>query len=231
MNYRKEWVSDFITVPELRDRWRCDDGLIEHFYCKTHRSGCSQEEFESLGARALRPYGDFFAYEIHTVRFDDHNKRWGFASLHEHMWFIGDDLRTEKWALPLDVVIAYECDNKMLSMSCSPEHSIDSLLSAIKEKDKHIENLTHEISRLVNESSSRVARASEKRSQNTVEKWSKYLEQAAILALNCVSSNKPLSFKEHNRLWKQFFGAEPVREALRALRRALPDSLVKGPRA
>lgn len=93
------------------------------------------------------------------------------------------------------------------------------------------ERLTQEVERLkagINESdmpAPKTAPAIEARAQKTAERWAEHLEQAVTLAVECAQAEKVYSYTQHEKKWEIRFGSKPLREALRAMRRGLPDDL------
>ncbi|GAB6038046.1 hypothetical protein JCM15519_26050 [Fundidesulfovibrio butyratiphilus] len=98
------------------------------------------------------------------------------------------------------------------------------------------ERLTQEIERLkagTNENdmpAPRTAPANEARAQTTAGRWAGRLQQAVSLAVECAQAGKACSYLQHEQMWETRFGSRPAREALRAMRRGLPDDLVDGDR-
>lgn len=87
-------------------------------------------------------------------------------------------------------------------------------LKAVKKKHAAIEQTT---------------KATATKQEKTATEWAESLEKAVSLALECAQNGKPKSTKEHQTMWAKLWdepeGSEPRREALRAFRRGLPESL------
>ena len=225
MREEYRWISDFITIPELRKRWACDNQLLKIFYHAICPNGYTFEEFKDIKKdkhpRTL--YGKQEIFEIHTIKFDSNNERFGFATIYNSLGYNGK--LVDKHAFPISTVNAYERANPMLTLSHNPIISHKELLSIIHEKNEHIKSLEDRIENISRKSSVKTSKASKVKKESTEIKWTRCLEEGVRLALECSSNSLVCSYNDHLRLWKERFGSIPARKALRAMRKALPAHL------